>query len=107
VVADMADAAPDELLTIAEALRQDARPYAILLGSRAEGRALLLLALSKELTGRGLHAGKIVGEIARLVDGGGGGKPDIAQAGGKNPQALPEALEKGRARLTELMNKAS
>jgi alanyl-tRNA synthetase len=47
----------------------------------------------------GKHAGKIVGEIAKLCGGGGGGKPDLATAGGKWPDKLPEALAAARARL--------
>ncbi|MCB9894244.1 MAG: alanine--tRNA ligase [Planctomycetes bacterium] len=97
--------APD-LLTISDALRQDDAPSAILLGSRGEGRALLLLSFTKDLVGRGLHAGKIVGEMARLVGGGGGGKPEIAQAGGKNPEGMSEALATGRKRIREVLEKA-
>jgi alanyl-tRNA synthetase len=47
--------------------------------------------VSKDLSGR-LPAGKLVQEIARLVGGGGGGRPDLAQAGGKNPEKLDAAL---------------
>ncbi|MBK9975707.1 MAG: alanine--tRNA ligase [Planctomycetes bacterium] len=105
-VSDMGLVEASDLLTIKDALGQDARPHAILLGARGEGRASLLLALSKELVSRGLHAGKIVGEIARLVGGGGGGKPEIAQAGGKNPEAMSEALDLGRTRLRGLIEKS-
>ncbi|MEZ5993823.1 MAG: alanine--tRNA ligase, partial [Planctomycetota bacterium] len=97
--------APD-LLTIKDALGQDGAPSAVLLGSRGEGRALLLLSFTKDLTGRGLHAGKIVGEMARLVGGGGGGKPEIAQAGGKNPEGLSQALTTGLNRIREALEKA-
>jgi alanyl-tRNA synthetase len=58
------------------------------------------------LVGRGLHAGKIVGEMARLVGGGGGGKPEIAQAGGKKPEGLKEALSTGVKRIREALEKA-
>jgi alanyl-tRNA synthetase/REP element-mobilizing transposase RayT len=95
-----------ELLTIKDALGQDGAPTAVVLGSRGEGRALLLVAFTKDLIGRGLHAGKIVGEMARLVGGGGGGKPDVAQAGGKDPQGLPEALKTGVTRIREALQKA-
>ena len=47
----------------------------------------------------GKHAGKIVGELAKICGGGGGGKPDMAQAGGKLPEKLPEALEAARQLL--------
>jgi alanyl-tRNA synthetase len=97
--------APD-LLTIKDALSQDTAPTAVLIGSRAEGNALLLVSLTKDLVGRGLHAGKIVGEMAALVGGRGGGKPETAQAGGKNPEGLPEALALGRKRIREMLEKA-
>jgi alanyl-tRNA synthetase len=71
-----------------------------------EGSAVLLAALTKDLVGRGLHAGKIVGEMAALVGGRGGGKPEIAQAGGKNPEGLPEALALGRKIIREMLEKA-
>ncbi|MBX3459109.1 MAG: alanine--tRNA ligase [Planctomycetes bacterium] len=96
-VSEVAGAEAPDLLTIKEALVQDGAPAAVLLGSRAEGRALLLLAFTKDLVSRGLHAGKLIAEISRLVDGKGGGKPESAQAGGKNPQGLADALEAGRA----------
>jgi len=50
--------------------------------------------VTKDLHKRGLHAGKLIKEIAAIVDGGGGGRPDMAQAGGKNPSRLGEALER-------------
>ncbi|MCC7509367.1 MAG: alanine--tRNA ligase [Planctomycetes bacterium] len=100
---EVAGAEAPELLTIKDSLVQDGAPSAVLLGSRGEGRAVLLLAFTKDLVGRGLHAGKLIGEISRLVDGKGGGKPDTAQAGGKNPEGLTQALEAGRKRIREAL----
>jgi len=51
-------------------------------------------AVSKDLLGNGLHAGKLIKEIAPLVGGGGGGRPDMAQAGGKDPSGMENALVK-------------
>ncbi|MCX5837721.1 MAG: alanine--tRNA ligase [Deltaproteobacteria bacterium] len=65
----------------------------ILLGSRADGKAMLLCLVTKDLTDR-YHAGKIIQSIAPLVGGKGGGRPDMAQAGGPNPEFLEKALEK-------------
>jgi alanyl-tRNA synthetase len=56
-----------------------------------DGKTNLVSAVTKDLTGR-LHAGRIVQEAARIVGGGGGGRPDLAQAGGKNPGELDRAL---------------
>ncbi|MDD4769359.1 MAG: DHHA1 domain-containing protein, partial [Eubacteriales bacterium] len=53
-----------------------------------------------DLVAKGIHAGKIIGAVARIAGGGGGGRPDMAQAGGKDPAKLDEALELA-ARLVE------
>ena len=65
------------------------------------GKATLLAALSDDLVKKGIRAGDLVKAIAPLVDGGGGGSPTMAQAGGKNPAKLDEALEAGRKWLAE------
>ena len=52
---------------------------------------------------KGLHAGKLVGAIAKVAGGGGGGKPDKAQAGGKNPDKLPDALATARELITQAL----
>jgi len=54
----------------------------------------LLTAIDAETIKKGFKAGDLIKTIAPLVGGGGGGRPDMAQAGGKNPAGLPEALEK-------------
>lgn len=64
----------------------------VLLGTEAQGKVNLAAAVSKDLIGRGVHAGKIIGIVAKVVGGGGGGRPDMAQAGGKDPAKLDEAL---------------
>jgi alanyl-tRNA synthetase len=63
----------------------------VVLGTERDGRVTLLAAVTKNLTDR-FHAGKLVKQLAPLVDGGGGGRPDFAQAGGKNAAGLDEAL---------------
>ncbi len=63
----------------------------VILGSRDEHAARLVVKVSKDLTGQ-FHAGRIVGALAAAVDGKGGGRPDMAQAGGKNPAGLPDAI---------------
>ena len=64
----------------------------VLLGSRVGDKAMLLCMVTKDLTDR-YNAGKIVGEIAPVVGGSGGGRPDMAQAGGSKPEKLEEALD--------------
>ncbi|MBN2438420.1 MAG: alanine--tRNA ligase [Deltaproteobacteria bacterium] len=74
-------------------LRDRLRSGIILLGSRADAKAMLLCLVTKDLTDR-YHAGKIIQSIAPLVGGKGGGRPDMAQAGGPKPELLEQALEK-------------
>jgi alanyl-tRNA synthetase len=64
----------------------------VVLGTRRGDRALLLVAVTQDLAPR-YPAGNIIKRIAPLIGGGGGGKPELAQAGGKQPEKLPEALE--------------
>jgi alanyl-tRNA synthetase len=73
-------------------LRRTVSPLAVLFGSAAEGKVLLVAALSKDLVERGLSAGEWVKAAAKAVGGGGGGRPDLAQAGGKFPDKLPQAM---------------
>jgi alanyl-tRNA synthetase len=63
----------------------------VVLGAEADGKAVLLVAVTGDLTAR-LHAGRLVGELATLVGGKGGGRPDLAQAGGPDAGALDGAL---------------
>jgi alanyl-tRNA synthetase len=65
----------------------------VLLGSSGDGKVFLILRVSKDLTTK-YHAGNLLKEIAPLVGGTGGGRPDMAQGGGSKPEALPEALKK-------------
>jgi alanyl-tRNA synthetase len=65
----------------------------LLLGSKVEGKAMLLCMVTKDLTHR-FHAGNIIKELAPLVGGKGGGRPDMAQAGGPNPEGLEHVLRR-------------
>jgi alanyl-tRNA synthetase len=73
-------------------LRRKASPLAVLFGSASDGKVVLVAGLSKELVERGLSAGDWVKAAAKAVGGGGGGRPDLAQAGGKFPEKLPQAM---------------
>ena len=101
VAAKLDDATPDDLRTLVDQLRQTAPTVAIVFGAAAEGRVTLIVAFSKDLVAKGLHAGKIAGEAAKIVGGGGGGRPDMAQAGGKDPAKLDEAVKKAEDLIAE------
>ena len=78
----------------------------VVLGSESDGKANLLVAVSKDLT-HCLQAGAIIKQLAALVGGGGGGRPDLAQAGGSRPEKLDEALAQVEAILATLIQKSS
>ncbi|WP_066173526.1 alanine--tRNA ligase [Bacillus marinisedimentorum] len=64
----------------------------VILGTSNDGKVNLSAGVTKDLVEKGYHAGKLVKEVASRCGGGGGGRPDMAQAGGKNPEKLEEAL---------------
>ncbi|MBI1737034.1 MAG: alanine--tRNA ligase [Candidatus Rokubacteria bacterium] len=82
---------PDGLRSVADTLRDRVGSGIVCVGSVVDGKVSLVAAVTKDLTKR-FHAGKLVQEVARIVGGSGGGRPDLAQAGGKDPAKLDEAL---------------
>jgi alanyl-tRNA synthetase len=82
---------PDGLRAVVDTLRDRLPSGIILLGSAVDGKVSLVAAVSKDLAKR-FPAGRLVQEIAKMVGGGGGGRPDLAQAGGKDASKLDEAL---------------
>jgi alanyl-tRNA synthetase len=73
-------------------LRERLGSGVVVLGSTLQGKVNLVAGVTADLVARGYHAGNIIREVAALVGGGGGGRPDMAQAGGKDPARLDEAL---------------
>lgn len=86
-----------QLRSLLDLLRERLGSGVIVLGSAAGDKANIVAAVTQDLIPRGLNAGAIVKEAARVVDGGGGGRPELAQAGGKNPARLDDALNAGIA----------
>lgn len=82
----------DTLRGIADTMKAKLGSVVILLGSAGEGKVNLVAAVTPDLVKRGISAGAIVKEAASICGGGGGGRPDLAQAGGKDASKLPEAL---------------
>ena len=64
----------------------------LVLGAVIEGQPSVVVMVTKDLNAKGFHAGNIARGIANILGGGGGGRPDVAQAGGKDPARLNEAL---------------
>jgi len=104
VVAELPEANPQAMRELIDQLRRKAAPVAVLLAARQEEEKVMLVAgLSRDLVQRGLDAVKWVRTVAAVVDGGGGGRPDLAQAGGKEAEKLPEALETARATIGQML----
>ena len=74
-------------------LKQKLGSGVIVLGSAVDGKVNLIAGVTKDLIEKGFHAGKLIKEVATRCGGGGGGRPDMAQAGGKDPAKLDSALE--------------
>ncbi len=86
------------LREMAEKLRDKLGEAVVLVGAPGKDKAMLVLTVSKGLTDR-YKAGELVKSIAKVLGGSGGGRPDMAQAGGANIEKLDEALESLYARL--------
>jgi alanyl-tRNA synthetase len=83
----------NNLRNMADDLKQKIGSAVILLGSVNDGKVNLIAAVTKDLIDKGYHAGKLIKEVATRCGGGGGGRPDMAQAGGKDPEKLDSALQ--------------
>ncbi|MEM9265161.1 MAG: alanine--tRNA ligase [Cyanobacteria bacterium P01_F01_bin.13] len=104
LVANMGEVDADSLKTAAERLLQKLGDGAVVLGSMpAAGKVSLVAAFSKPVMEKGLKAGKFIGGIAKITGGGGGGRPNFAQAGGRDASKLPEALAAAKAQLQETL----
>ncbi|MGB2754645.1 MAG: DHHA1 domain-containing protein, partial [Phycisphaerae bacterium] len=92
LVAQVEGADANALREACDAVRRKQGSILVVLGSCEGGKVNLVAAATKDLVAKGLHAGNLVREVAKAVGGGGGGRPDLGQAGGKSPEALPAAL---------------
>ncbi|NJO79115.1 MAG: alanine--tRNA ligase [Cyanobacteria bacterium RM1_2_2] len=102
LVAEMQGVDAESLKTVAERLLQKMGEAAVVLGSVPEPEKVsLVAAFSKSVNAKGLQAGKFIGTVAKLCGGGGGGRPNLAQAGGRDADRLPEALKAARQDLLQ------
>ena len=82
----------EALRQLVDALRQKIGSGVVVLASAEDGKVALITGVTKDLIPK-LHAGKIVQELAKIVGGSGGGRPDLAEAGGKDTSAIQKALD--------------
>lgn len=94
----------DELRKVADLVKGKLPKGAFLLGTKAGDKVNLVGMASPEAVKAGVHMGKVISKAAKVCNGGGGGKPQVAQAGGKDPSKLQDALAEGLAALAEMIN---
>ena len=99
IAAEVQVAGMGQLRQLADAWRSKALSDVLVLATASEGKANLLVAVSDDKTKEGLKAGDLIKAIAPAINGGGGGRPNLAQAGGKNPAGIKEALSQAKGYL--------
>ncbi|MGL4512828.1 MAG: alanine--tRNA ligase [Lacipirellulaceae bacterium] len=104
VVAEAPGADPSSMRQLIDAVRQKVQPAAVLLASvEGEDKVTLVAGVTKDLEARGASAGKWIGPVAKELGGGGGGRADLAQAGGKEPAKLAAALAKAQETIAAML----
>jgi alanyl-tRNA synthetase len=101
LVAQMDGMTMDGLREVSDWFRNKVKSGVLVLASASDDRPQLLVTVSDDLTKKGLHAGNMIKNLAAIVGGGGGGRPNMAQAGGKDVQKLPDALDSARKLIAE------
>jgi alanyl-tRNA synthetase len=92
----------NQLRTLVDNFRNKLGSGVVIVGSVTDGKVAVTVGVTKDLTAK-LQAGKIVGHVAQKVGGSGGGRPDMAEAGGKNPEALDQALRESYSVVEALL----
>jgi alanyl-tRNA synthetase len=105
IVGEMPAAPVEQMRQQLDRLREKAKSAVVVIGWADEGKVGLLSLVTDDLKDKGLHAGKLIGEVAKVVGGKGGGPPTgIAQAGGKDASKLGEALQLAKKLASEKLN---
>ncbi|MFZ0034056.1 MAG: alanine--tRNA ligase [Sedimentisphaerales bacterium] len=101
IIGRLSAASAEQAREAIDMLKKKAKSVAVVLGLVEDGNATLLAGVTDDLIKKDLKAGDIVKQIAPLVGGGGGGRPQMAQAGGKNPEKIDDALQKAGELIKE------
>ena len=99
------DTGMNELRNLGDQFKEKLGNGVVVIASAADGKVNLMATATDEAIKAGAHAGNLIKGIAALVGGGGGGRPNMAQAGGKNPDGIQAALKKAAEVLKEQLNK--
>ena len=92
-------AARGGLKDLSDRLRAQEKAFAVIVGAVEDGKVALVVNLDDSVVARGVDAVQLVRSLGSHIGGGGGGRPTLAEAGGKNPTGLRDALEAGRDTL--------
>jgi alanyl-tRNA synthetase len=92
----------DKLRQSADGIRDKIGSGVVALAAESEGKVMWVVMATKDVVARGIHAGKLIKEAASITGGGGGGRPDMAQAGGKDASRIDEALDRVRTLVKEI-----
>jgi alanyl-tRNA synthetase len=104
IVAETPGVNPNLMRQLIDQIRKKADSTAVLFAAAmGDDKVTLIAGVSRDLVQRGVRAGDWVRDVAQVVGGGGGGKPDMAQAGGKQPERLPEAIELAKTKIREML----
>jgi alanyl-tRNA synthetase len=104
VLAEVPGAEPNLMRQLIDQIRQKSPLSAVLLATRqGDDKVTIVAGVSKQLQQRGVSAGQWIAPVAKAVGGGGGGRPDLAQAGGRDPARLPEALAIAERTMAEML----
>ena len=99
----VSDMDKEALRGLADSLKAKIKSGVVVIASASEGKVQIVVAVTADLTSR-VKAGQIVKEIAPIVGGGGGGRPDFAEAGGKQPEKIDEMLRASEDVLARLLS---
>jgi len=104
IIGQLSKSTIEQARSAIDMLKKKAKSAAIVLGFEQNEKAVLLAGVTEDLVKQGLNAGDIINLIAPVIDGGGGGKPHMAQAGGREPQKLNDALAKAEQIIKEKLS---
>ena len=97
----------ETLRSFVDIIKEKIQNGVLVIGAKTEDKAILVAVVTNNLINKGYHAGNILKKIAPLVGGGGGGRADMAQAGGKNTEKLEEALQEAEKMILDFAGKSN
>ncbi len=100
LIARLDDVPAETMRDMADWFREAVKSGVLVIGGITDGKPQLLIAVTDDQTKQGVHAGNLIKQIAPIIGGGGGGRPNMAQAGGKDPSRIDEALQSARQLLS-------